>query len=58
MNKCKLNVRINTHEKIGIEEQIELVKFVKNRLKDVLPDDAQILVDREVSNEEIMNALR
>lgn len=58
MSECKLIVRINTHEIIGIDEQIELVKFVKNRLQEVLPEDSKVMVSREVSNEEIMNALR
>lgn len=58
MNECKLNVRINTREEIGIEEQIELVEYVKNRLIEVLPKDANVMVGREVSNEEIMRGLR
>jgi len=58
MNECKLHVRINTREEIGIKEQIELVRYVKNKLKDVMPKDAKISVGREVSNEEIMRGLR
>ena len=58
MNECKLNVRIITNEKLSIDGQIELVKVIKSRLAEILPEGTKLRVSREVSDEEIMNALR
>ena len=58
MEECKLTVRIKTNDKLSINEQIELVKVVKTRLVEILPEGTIIRVGREVSNEEIMKALR
>jgi len=58
MEECKLTVRIKTNNKLSINEQIELVKVVKTRLVEILPEGTIIRVGREVSNEEIMKALR
>jgi len=58
MEECKLTVRIKTNDKLSINEQIELVKVVKTRLIEILPEGTKIHAGREVSNEEIMNALK
>ena len=58
MEECKLTVRIKTNNKLSINEQIELVKVVKTRLVEILPEGTIIRVGREVNNEEIMKALR
>ena len=58
MEECVLNVRISTKDEISVDSQIELVKIIRARLAEVLPEDSKVLVGRKVSNEEIMNALR
>ena len=58
MNECKLNVKILSEMKISVEGQIALVNVLKERLSEILPEGTKVLISREFSNEELMEALR
>ena len=44
--------------KISVEGQIALVNVLKERLSEILPEGTKVLISREFSNEELMEALR